>query len=36
MQETTYQVEFLQEDKYKLFKGVYSDFINQCGIRLQI
>ncbi len=28
MQETTYQVEFLQEDKYKLFKGVYSDFIN--------
>lgn len=27
MQETMYQVEFLQEDKYRLFKGVYTDFI---------
>ena len=27
MQDTMYQVEFLQQDKYKLFKGLYTDFI---------
>lgn len=27
MQDTIYQVEFLQQDKYKLFKGLYTDFI---------
>ena len=27
MQETMYQVEFLQQDKYKLFKGLYADFV---------
>ena len=27
MQETTYQVEFLQQDKYRLFRGLYMDFI---------
>lgn len=27
MQNTMYQVEFLQQDKYKLFKGLYTDFI---------
>ena len=27
MQETTYQVDFLQQDKYRLFKGLYTDFI---------
>ena len=27
MQDTTYQVEFLKEDKYRLFKGLYTDFV---------
>ena len=27
MQETTYQVDFLQQDKYRLFKGLYLDFV---------
>lgn len=27
MPETTYQVEFLKEDKYRLFRGLYMDFI---------
>ena len=29
MQETMYQVELLQEDKYRLFKGVYADFVSK-------
>lgn len=27
MQDTMYQVEFLQQDKYRLFKGLYTDFV---------
>lgn len=27
MQDTMYQIEFLQQDKYRLFKGLYTDFI---------
>lgn len=27
MQDTMYQVEFLKEDKFRLFKGLYTDFI---------